>query len=982
MANLDQVIDQIKFHLEQLKPKNRHHDFEHLCRHLARARICSNILPATGPVSAGGDQGRDFETFRTYLSSSSIADSTFIGLASQKPIAFACSLEKKEKICGKIKSDVKTIMASGSAIEAVHYFASADVEVSRRHKLQAWAQQTFSLELEIYDGHAISELLADRDVFWIAESYLRVPREIYPRSAGDDGGKWYQETLSKWKDSVPSPNSFAEFSEIKMAARHALYTNEVRQDLLFWVRLMETFVQNSKLPALRRRAIYESAVLSLRGLGTLAGHEDKLREYFSQASEDDDPTNFEDFAVLSNYCIIAIQQHKCELTVQELGQWQETLIQRIENRIRTSNPPNAQASLLYVRGYLCSTRSDPLDPTRSQIKKAIDWWLKLATVAEEAPMFPLERFADHLTEFIELFGKFGIPDNFFELTEKIDALLAKRKGGFATAEKNGDRAVEFYRQNQFLAAIESLHRSKVDWYAAETLQSSLRAMMLMTRCYLSLGLVFAAKYYALAVAFIGFNNPQSEVKHFISVGLLRVALCDYMLGAACGFLNITQTGLRLHPVFSENAGDLSKSDELQSIVFHLVTLKAISERIYPQFNKLLDRKIAEWGLPKEWIAEILPIARQNWQPMTDREIELCFGEEMFGTPFADLGGERDVRWSALGITWKVSWRNDYETTKEAEQFLAVLQVFLAEFASFDLCLLKTGVEVTIDISDESELKIERAPSNKSGIWRIALPRSKAGKAERVGEAHLQVLSAASSILFEASLLPDNSYWNTLETQFCRGLPTRIFVAQPYEKLYREFIGKNEFDNLDRTSFDNFVLKHPVQIYEPKELRWNDKPGPGYNLEEAKAVLRNRYTNVLPSIRFTLRRLKADAKVMGTIKRLRDNGWLDWHILFAISTITVNHRTYQRHEAHQSLEAFMKVWQEVGIENENWEPVPLTLFSEDDLLFGLRTTMPSTLKGLGLECHQLTPDIEAIDHFLRIRYRYWSDDIEHNDPFSV
>src|SRR6266511_1848052 len=194
--------------------------------------------------------------------------------------------------------------------------------------------------------------------------------------------------------------------------------------------------------------------------------------------------------------------------------------------------------------------------------------------------------------------------------------------------------------------------------------------------------------------------------------------------------------------------------------------------------------------------------------------------------------------------------------------------------------------------------------------------------------------------------------------------------------------KKKFDNLDRTSFDNFVLKHPVQIYEPKELRWNDKPGPGYNLEEAKAVLRNRYTNVLPSIRFTLRRLKADAKVMGTIKRLRDNGWLDWHILFAISTITVNHRTYQRHEAHQSLEAFMKVWQEVGIENENWEPVPLTLFSEDDLLFGLRTTMPSTLKGLGLECHQLTPDIEAIDHFLRIRYRYWSDDIEHNDPFSV
>ena len=171
MANLDQVIAQIRFQLEQLNPKNQHHDFEHLCRHLARARVCSNILPATGPVSAGGDQGRDFETFRTYLNSSPIANSAFIGLASQRPLAFGCSLEKKEKITTKIKADVKTIMAAGAAVEAVHYFCSADIAVNKRHKLQAWARRDFSLDLEIYDGQAISELLADRDVFWIAENY-------------------------------------------------------------------------------------------------------------------------------------------------------------------------------------------------------------------------------------------------------------------------------------------------------------------------------------------------------------------------------------------------------------------------------------------------------------------------------------------------------------------------------------------------------------------------------------------------------------------------------------------------------------------------------------------------------------------------------------------------------------------------------------------------------------------------------------------
>ena len=37
---------------------------EQLCFQLARRRIYANVIPATGPVSAGGDQGKDFETYR------------------------------------------------------------------------------------------------------------------------------------------------------------------------------------------------------------------------------------------------------------------------------------------------------------------------------------------------------------------------------------------------------------------------------------------------------------------------------------------------------------------------------------------------------------------------------------------------------------------------------------------------------------------------------------------------------------------------------------------------------------------------------------------------------------------------------------------------------------------------------------------------------------------------------------------------------
>src|SRR6185369_5860320 len=110
MATIDQVATQIRFGLEQLSARNAHHEFEHLCRYLTKARICSNVLPATGPVGQGGDQGRDFETFRTYLSNSTLAETAFVGLVSNKPLVFACTLQKQQ-IKRKIKFDVKTIMS-------------------------------------------------------------------------------------------------------------------------------------------------------------------------------------------------------------------------------------------------------------------------------------------------------------------------------------------------------------------------------------------------------------------------------------------------------------------------------------------------------------------------------------------------------------------------------------------------------------------------------------------------------------------------------------------------------------------------------------------------------------------------------------------------------------------------------------------------------------------------------------------------------
>lgn len=178
MATPAELVTIIRFSLNQLSARNGQHEFESLCRQVARLRICSNVLPATGPVGAGGDQGRDFETFRTYLAQTPEL-SAFAARATDETLAFACTLQQ-EDIGSKIVGDVKKITAEGTPVDAVYAFTEVSVPVGDRHRYQARVRSEFGVRLEVIDGAGIAELLSDPDVFWVAKQYLDLPAEVAP----------------------------------------------------------------------------------------------------------------------------------------------------------------------------------------------------------------------------------------------------------------------------------------------------------------------------------------------------------------------------------------------------------------------------------------------------------------------------------------------------------------------------------------------------------------------------------------------------------------------------------------------------------------------------------------------------------------------------------------------------------------------------------------------------------------------------------
>lgn len=155
------------------------------------------------------------------------------------------------------------------------------------------------------------------------------------------------------------------------------------------------------------------------------------------------------------------------------------------------------------------------------------------------------------------------------------------------------------------------------------------------------------------------------------------------------------------------------------------------------------------------------------------------------------------------------------------------------------------------------------------------------------------------------------------------------------------------------------------------------------------AIRRRYERVQELFPFTLARLRSNPEFRATVDELRRRGWRDWHILNCVASAATNHRMqmlgldrYLGDSGPKGDEA-RTTFQMLAFEPETaaLQPVPMAAFSLENLEFNRVMGLPMFVRGVGLDVHQRTPDIPAIEHFVSERYRYWLDDVPHDDPFT-
>lgn len=979
MPDLEPIRGQIRFFLDELSTRNEHHGFERLSGEVIRKRICSNVVPATGPVSSGGDHGRDLETYKTYLEASPLRDSAFLGTASEGVLVFACSTEKEPQK-GKIRSDVNKIMERGEAPERIYFLSADNVPVGKRHDIQdeVWEEQ--KVRLEILDAQWLAEQLSERDLYWVAVKYLNMPSDIYPALPEDREDEWYSSAKERWRDRASTGRNYQEFEELRLALRHASRSERHHGDVLDWQEKVLSFAGSGPTDRVKRQAVYEVVVADVYAGGDLRRHEAAAKAYLAGIPGLDHPSDLKDAAVFLYFCVGAAAEGRLGFASERLEGWRSTLVNRLDGLLRETDAeasPSARCALLDTRGFLSLMPDFRTEPSMD-VDAAVARWEELLELAPRAPMYPLDPLSDFLNHSIEWVGEHP---RYTTLVRALDELVGGRYGDAAAADKARKRALAWRRSGRLVRAIGELHVAKVRWFAEETLEGTVLSMLMIARCYAELGLVFASKQYALAAAALADGSTNARVLRRLPAAVLEAADAEYVGGNWLGFDTMARTGVALLAAAGSTEEDewIAHVDPLAG---HASLVQLFCERFDLEDLAKIPRELLAFLDWKEAEELMMPTARRQWQTADD--LWQTVQEQLFGRPFGDAARRREISWSALGVNWHVAFDNNYGATPGAEEFCALAQVVLAELADVDLGLLPTSVRVSLRVEDRKAARLKPVASNDGRDWDLRLPLEPASPDADGMTYELRLTAIVLEILREASVIPSSDFNAAVQRLFPDDLPTKVFVAKPYRVLYRGFIEKDRFEAQPRSLPDPPGADRAFLPRGHEELGWREGPGPGYDADEAREAIRRRYENSLAPIRHTLPRLTRDSQFCALVSKLRQEGWKDWHILTALANAAANERLNRMPIPDawgpETMDRMRRLIHEEETSEES-DRMPASVFSEENLRIYFKTLVTGFAQTAGLELHQSTPDFSALERLLTERYGF-KDDVEHDDAFSA
>jgi hypothetical protein len=968
-----ELRERIRYGLNGMRSRNAHHDFEALSFELARLRVASNLMLATGPVGAGGDQGRDFESYKTYLAHA-FGDGVFIGRTSADVIVGACSLQGS--IRNKIRQDLEKIFSSGEHPHAVYYFCEENVLAGTRHTLQTECRQKFAARLEIFDGNTIANELVEADARWIAESYLFISAEDLDIEPDNER---YAALRQRWLVEKDGPGNFADFLELREGLRVSYTERSSRGDLEAWLAAMRPLTELEDEGVIRQRARYEYVVAALRGGVAGADVLPMWRAYFDGLSFDSPVKLISDAAPLFSFAYASAESGQVDISQDDFRALNTRIQVLLDERMEKAESNEERVALLEANLQLGLFASHLAGEDQQAMKRrALSVLEALVEQAKTTPFFPVTR----LGKFFEIYGSaFGGDANFRAMNAQVERIVSERDAASDVAGKARTRAIEYYKSGELLAAIDEFHRARVGWFSHDTIDGSIMAMLLLSDAYLGLGLVYAARYYAAGALFMASLYPDDSIKRHVSRAAFALATTYLAAGEGLAYLISIGQALELHSATAAKAEAWNEHEHVKTCVVNAMIYRTMTRRLAPKLLSAVDDLIRKFPLPKDEVAALMAMSEgPPWSDMSATALENVIRQDIGASPFSEA--YHVLRWNALGILWTLTYESGTEHAAALE-LATTLQIVQADLAMLDLMIIPSDVCIHVSLGNVATPVIRPVSSNDESSWYVIMPATPpSGEIDVTAYA----VAIALEILKGVSALPLGDLERIVRDRFQGGLADRTLSVRPARELANftplDVELREKLSDADLPAFDP-----PIVPSESREMVWKTGPGLNYTPERAKDALQRRYENFLRSVKLTLPKLLADERCRAIIGELRQEGLLDWQILSIISSIVISFQDeaqYGKPRGAADLKEIdarrrARAQREERPDDPKYE---LADFTANNVREYKAFHTVVVMQGWGLENRRRTPDLLAIKKLLDERYANAKDDIEHDDPFAA
>lgn len=1017
--NPEELERRIRFELDCLGQTNGHHAFEQLCLGIARRRITTNLMPATGPVSSGGDQARDAESYWSNIGVELPGTSLFASRVSTERVVMACTIQRRG-LAAKVRSDVTALGGQGG-VDRVIYFITGPLPVARRHVLQAEALAKHQIQLDIWDINAVSSELKEPDLFYLAVTHLHLPASLAPERDEPASGlpDWYVDDRQRWRHREQPPATIGDLIDLTPSLRYSVEHASARADLPEWTALVRELAASAPSGSLLARSRYELVVAAISGMGNLRHEDHTLRAYFADlAPVSEDVGILEDAVLLIEFACGAWLRAATSISRAEIDGWRDWMRAHVARLLAAHPYPNAEAGLLAVAarlelqpnypddltpqpGSLPSTadvseriraavdagetihHTAPTDLTFIDLDAGMSLLQQLVRRLERAPFFPIENTVQHFNFCVA--ALVGHP-LYNEVRDGLDAAVERIEGESARGERAQSRAVSLLEADLTLDALREVHSAKINWWHGDTVEGAAIMCLLASRIYADLGLPLAAKQYALTASAIAQRAPSNEFGVLVARGFVLAASYEHQAGMWLSATHTFRVGLLAQNVYADDPLNGERYPYAMSMLINQALIVRAARTVRPEYLTVIDAVLDRLAGLREVIDGLLAPAAQL-PAMTDLEYGEVADRDGLGRPFSDAGRARRYTWTALGTIWDVRCANDRIDVLATERFVAALQILSAELASADALLMTGRIKIEV-VADRSDLQpdvdpCERLPNNQASTWRIHLT---SGSGLNGDEAFDEVAATVVTVVLDRSLLSPSAFMTIIERSFEHGLWHKLFTGRPYDEA-ADFLGSTAYEQMAA-----LTTPAPGEELERNPLTKSRALGaiaasaPDYDEDRSLAAVTARYDNILPMVRHTLGHLISHRPFLEVVRRLRGEGWLDWHLLTAVANLAGNERLArsgirlhigmtQRDADHA--QSVMK-----QLERDASDAISVELFTEQRLRASLAMAVLSTLGNLGLSNNQHTPDFAAIFRFLGDRYNYWTDDVPHATIFPT